>query len=61
MKSVLAQYNVSELLTRRQDVSAEISTHLVNRCKQFNVMVEVCALPFGQLFVRNQQEIAAGI
>eukprot|EP00668_Euglena_longa_P014920 GGOE01018957.1.p1 GENE.GGOE01018957.1~~GGOE01018957.1.p1 ORF type:complete len:300 (-),score=61.56 GGOE01018957.1:229-1101(-) len=44
MKSVLAQYNVSELLTRRQDVSAEISTHLVNRCKQFNVMVEDVAI-----------------
>jgi len=44
MKSVLAQYNVSELLTRRQDVSAEISHHLVDRCKHFNVVVEDVAI-----------------
>jgi len=44
MKSVLAQYNVAELLTRRQDVSAEISAHLVERCRQFNVVVEDVAI-----------------
>mmetsp|Transcript_147989 Transcript_147989/g.258621 ORF Transcript_147989/g.258621 Transcript_147989/m.258621 type:complete len:288 (-) Transcript_147989:204-1067(-) len=44
MKSVLAQYNVGELLTRRSDVSAEINHHLTSRCRQFNVNVEDVAI-----------------
>eukprot|EP01010_Urceolus_cornutus_P000666 NODE_1182_length_1055_cov_246.797217_g905_i0.p1 GENE.NODE_1182_length_1055_cov_246.797217_g905_i0~~NODE_1182_length_1055_cov_246.797217_g905_i0.p1 ORF type:complete len:283 (+),score=51.39 NODE_1182_length_1055_cov_246.797217_g905_i0:81-929(+) len=39
MKAVLAQYNVSELLTRRSEVSAEMNKHLIDRCRTFNVDV----------------------
>eukprot|EP01006_Ploeotia_vitrea_P003661 TRINITY_DN113013_c0_g1_i1.p1 TRINITY_DN113013_c0_g1~~TRINITY_DN113013_c0_g1_i1.p1 ORF type:complete len:302 (-),score=23.85 TRINITY_DN113013_c0_g1_i1:78-899(-) len=40
MRAVIAQYNVSELLQRRGQVSAGISEQLSSRCKDFNVDVE---------------------
>eukprot|EP01012_Entosiphon_sulcatum_P020641 TRINITY_DN2554_c0_g1_i1.p1 TRINITY_DN2554_c0_g1~~TRINITY_DN2554_c0_g1_i1.p1 ORF type:complete len:305 (+),score=54.33 TRINITY_DN2554_c0_g1_i1:65-916(+) len=51
MKAVLAQFNVSELLIRREEVSARINELLRNRCKTYHVDVEdvsIVHLQFGK-------------
>jgi len=41
-KAVVARYNASELLTRRDVVSREISNELKLRAGNFNILLEVC-------------------
>lgn len=41
-KAVVARYNASELLTKRELVSKEISTELRKRAMNFNILLEVC-------------------
>lgn len=51
MKAVLAQFNVSELLIRREEVSARINELLRNRCRTYHVDVEdvsIVHLQFGK-------------
>lgn len=43
-KAVVAKYNASELLTKRSQVSADISRELMNRSKGFNVLLEDVAI-----------------
>uniref|UniRef100_A0A7S4JTY1 Prohibitin n=1 Tax=Odontella aurita TaxID=265563 RepID=A0A7S4JTY1_9STRA len=43
-KAVVAKYNASELLTKRSQVSADISRELMNRAKGFNVLLEDVAI-----------------
>ena len=43
-KAVVAQYNASELLTKRQIVSKQISEQLVQRASEFKIVFEDVAL-----------------
>jgi len=43
-KAVVARYNASELLTRREQVSKEISIDLQNRARNFNIILEDVAI-----------------
>jgi len=43
-KAVVARYNASELLTKREVVSKAISTDLRNRAAQFNIVLEDVAI-----------------
>jgi len=43
-KAVVARYNASELLTRRDEVSMKISQELQTRAKGFNVLLEDVAI-----------------
>ena len=43
-KAVVARYNASELLTKREQVSREISAELKRRAGYFNILLEVGAL-----------------
>lgn len=43
-KAVVARYNASELLTKREEVSAAISAELSTRCNGFHVMLEDVAI-----------------
>eukprot|EP01001_Neometanema_parovale_P008171 NODE_4450_length_1061_cov_131.733475_g4249_i0.p1 GENE.NODE_4450_length_1061_cov_131.733475_g4249_i0~~NODE_4450_length_1061_cov_131.733475_g4249_i0.p1 ORF type:complete len:292 (-),score=56.96 NODE_4450_length_1061_cov_131.733475_g4249_i0:124-999(-) len=44
MKAVLAQHNVADLLTKRSEVSLQISDHLTERCKAFHIDVSDVAI-----------------
>eukprot|EP01061_Rhynchopus_euleeides_P019931 TRINITY_DN32671_c1_g1_i1.p2 TRINITY_DN32671_c1_g1~~TRINITY_DN32671_c1_g1_i1.p2 ORF type:complete len:296 (+),score=115.50 TRINITY_DN32671_c1_g1_i1:57-944(+) len=51
LKSVIAQYNASELITRRPEVSAAITRELLNRAKDFYidiVDVSIVQMNFGK-------------
>jgi len=43
-KAVVARYNASELLTKREQVSADISRELAARARKFNVILEDTAI-----------------
>ena len=43
-KAVVARYNASELLTKREQVSAAIAAELSTRCKGFHVLLEDVAI-----------------
>jgi len=43
-KAVVARYNANELLTRREQVSADISRELSKRARNFNVILEDVAI-----------------
>ena len=43
-KAVVARYNANELLTKRDQVSREISIDLQNRAKTFNILLEDVAI-----------------
>ena len=55
LKSVVAQYNAEELLTKRDAVSQKIRSDLMTRAKDFNVLLDDVAithLAFGSEFSR---------
>jgi len=52
-KAVVAQYTASELLGKRDQVSAEIKSQLTNRAREFSIIineVSITDLGFGQAF-----------
>lgn len=56
LKAVVAQYNAEQLLTLREDVSAEIRSSLRKRCADFNVLLDDVALvhiDFSTEFMRS--------
>lgn len=40
LKAVVAQFDASELITNREIVSARIRDDLLNRAKEFNILLE---------------------
>jgi prohibitin 1 len=44
IKAVVSKYNPDQLITQRENVSYEIRTTLVNRAKEFNILIEDVAI-----------------
>ena len=62
-KAVVACYNASELLTKRDVVSTEIRTRLIARAQEFNIVLEdvsITHLVFGKEFTSaiEQKQVA---
>lgn len=56
LKSVVAQYNASNLLVKRESVSQDIRTRLVSRLRDFHIIlddVSIVDLVFGADFTRS--------
>jgi len=63
LKSTIAQYNAEQLLTHREAVSAEIREAIVQRAKQFNILmddVSITHLTYGKEFANaiEQKQVA---
>merc|ERR1719382_1503134 len=59
MKATIAQYNAEQLLTQREHVSREIREAIVQRAKQFNILmddVSITHLTYGKEFARAIEE-----
>lgn len=59
MKATIAQYNAEQLLTMREHVSREIREAIVQRAKQFNILmddVSITHLTYGKEFARAIEE-----
>jgi hypothetical protein len=53
LKQVIAQYNAPQLLTQREQVSRKIKTMLIERARDFNIILEdvsITDLQFGKEF-----------
>jgi prohibitin 2 len=53
LKQVIAQYNAPQLLTQREQVSRKIKTMLIDRARDFNIILEdvsITDLQFGKEF-----------
>jgi len=63
LKSVVAQYNAEELLSKRAEVSARIKAELTKRAEYFNILLDDVAithLTFGREFTKaiEQKQVA---
>jgi prohibitin 2 len=63
LKSVVAQYNSQSLLSQREQVSNQIKLNMVNRLKEFNIIlddVSIVSLTYGSEFTKaiEQKQIA---
>ncbi|RSH81531.1 prohibitin-1 [Saitozyma podzolica] len=63
LKATVAQFDASELITNREIVSARIRDDLLNRAKEFNIMLEdvsITHMTFGKEFTTavEQKQIA---
>lgn len=59
LKSVVAQYNSQQLLSQREQVSQKIKMNMMNRLKDFNIIlddVSIVSLTYGQEFTRAIEE-----
>ncbi|WFD29374.1 Prohibitin-1, subunit of the prohibitin complex (Phb1p-Phb2p) [Malassezia sp. CBS 17886] len=63
LKAIVAQFDAAELITQREVVSARIREDLLNRAREFNIVLEdvsITHLTFGQEFTKavEQKQIA---
>jgi prohibitin 1 len=63
LKAIVAQFDAGELITQRELVSAKIREDLVQRAKEFNILLEdvsITHLTFGQEFTNavEQKQVA---
>ncbi|CAD7929204.1 unnamed protein product [Amoebophrya sp. A120] len=59
LKAVVAQYNAEQLLTQRERVSQEVRDAIVQRAKQFHILLEdvsIIHLKYGNEFARAIEE-----
>lgn len=59
LKSVVAQYNSQSLLTQREQVSQKIKMNMMQRLKEFNIIlddVSIVSLTYGQEFTKAIEE-----